>query len=231
MGLSDNLKLVLPNQLFFLKDKEQLIYFDNIFLKEKHKTLQTIFSQANLGQTWGDVFVATPSVTSEGKISIGFVDDNMNVKSQEISYKCIDKSLLSGRTINTHSVGDSFTDMATWVNEVYQQLTDNGVTVNLMGTQGDNTNAHEALSGGTMDRYLLRNAGPAVIVNVTGITDKPKTGYYGTPYYDSNGIKWQVLGYKLDEEGNGKLKLGIFKYAVTDEYEESRKQGLMEMQL
>ena len=221
MGLSDNLKLVLPNQLFFLKDKEQLIYFDNIFLKEKHKTLQTIFSQANLGQTWGDVFVATPSVTSEGKISIGFVDDNMNVKSQEISYKCIDKSLLSGRTINTHSVGDSFTDMATWVNEVYQQLTDNGVTVNLMGTQGDNTNAHEALSGGTMDRYLLRNAGPAVIVNVTGITDKPKTGYYGTPYYDSNGIKWQVLGYKLDEEGNGKLKLGIFKYAVTDEYEES----------
>lgn len=222
LSSKDSLKIVLPKKLHFLKDKELIIYFENILLKENSRKVQTIFTQSKIGQTWGNLFAGTPTTAGNGTISISVVDENMKQSLSSIEYEVYDKTTKSGQSLNILCTGDSFTDIGQWVNEIYLQLTNNGITVNQIGTMGIDLYRHEALSGGTMAGFLLKNAGPSVIVDVNGISEKPKTGYPGTSYFDSNRVEWKVRGFKLDESGNGKLKLGIFKGTTQDEYEESQ---------
>lgn len=217
-----SLKIVLPKKLHFLKDKELVIYFENILLKENSRKVQTLLTQSKIGQTWGNLFAGTPTTAEKGTISVAIVDENMRQMNSSIEYEVYDKATKNGQTINILCTGDSFTDIGQWVNEIYLQLTNNGMTVNQIGTMGKDLYRHEALSGGTMAGFLLKNAGPSVIVNVKGISEKPVTGYPGTSYIDRNGVEWKVRGFKLDGSGNGKLKLGIFKGTTQDEYEESR---------
>lgn len=222
LSSEDSLEIVLPKKLHFLRDKELIIYFENILLKENSRKVQTLFTQSKIGQTWGNLFAGTPTTVEKGAISVAIVDENMKQISSSIEYEVKDKFDKSGQTINILCAGDSFTDIGTWVNEIYLQLTNNGMTVNQIGTMGIDLYRHEALSGGTMAGFLLKNTGPSVIVDVKGIQEKPKTGYPGTTYIDSNGVKWKVRGFKLDDSGNGKLKLGIFKTTTQEEYEESQ---------
>lgn len=215
--------LSLPKTLYFIKDKKHILYYDNIFLKEHNRKLQVIFTANKLGTSRKDVFAGAPTEEGEGVINISSVIENLDRASNTLNYKIIDVSKIKQKTYNSLCAGDSFTDIGTWVNEILVQMQGYGSTVNQIGTMGRKDYRHEALSGGTMAGFMLSNAGPAVIVDVKGISELPSTGYPGTSYRDGNGVEWKVRGYKLDDSGNGKLKLGIFKSggSISDIYEES----------
>ena len=218
-------ELVLPSKMYFLKDKAFILYYDNIFLKPHKRNLQTIMTANSLGTSRDTVFAGTPTITDTGSITVQQVLENLEQANDSLEFEILDPTTKSGQTINVLCVGDSFTDIGTWVNEVYQQLTDNGMTCNLIGTsrggnsQNDNYR-HEGLSGGTLNGFLLTNAGAGVIVDVTGLTEVINTTYGGTTYQDENGVTWNARGYKVDSSGIGKLMLGISK-TVSDTYEET----------
>ena len=218
-------ELVLPSKMYFLKDKAFILYYDNIFLKPHKRNLQTIMTANSLGTSIDTVFAGTPTITGTGSITVRQILENLEQANDSLEFEILDPAAKSGQTINVLCVGDSFTDIGTWVNEVYQQLTDNGMTCNLIGTsrggtsQNDNYR-HEGLSGGTLNGFLLTNAGAGVIVDVTGLTEVIHTTYNGTTYQDENGVTWSARGYKVDSSGTGKLMLGIPK-TVSDTYEET----------
>lgn len=213
-------ELVLPKKLYFLKDKEFILYYANMFLKEYKRNIQVIMNADTLGTSRDTVFVGEPTSIGTGNITLSQTLENLSKVTNTLEYEVLDASTKNGQTVNILAVGDSFTDGSVWVNEVYQQLTNNGITCNLIGNAGNDGYKHEALSGGTIS-WLLANHGPAVIVDVTGITQSLNTGYGGTKYRDSNNVTWDVRGYKLDSSGNGKLILGIYKANSTDAYTES----------
>ena len=219
-------ELVLPSKMYFLKDENFILYYDNIFLKPHKRNLQTIMTANSLGTSRDTVFTGTPTATGSGSITVQQILENFERVSDSLEFEILDPTTKSGQTINVLCVGDSFTDMGIWVNEIYQQLTDNGMTCNLIGTsrggtsQNDNYR-HEGLSGGTLGGFLLANAGAGVVVDVTGLTDDIATTYGGTTYQDENGVTWNARGYKVDVSGTGKLMLGISKSSISDTYEET----------
>ena len=216
-----NTEMVLPKKMFFLKGKEIAVYYDNIILKERKRDIQVIMKADVLGTSRELMFAGIPSEAGAGTITIKQTLENFKEISNDIAFEVIDPDTKKGRSLNILCIGDSFTDIGTWVNEIYNQLTDNGITVDLIGTQIKGNNNHEALSGGTLKGFVMSNAGPGIIVEVSGIAEKPSTSYGGTQYRDSNGTEWAVRGYKLDDDGDGKLFLGIFKNQVSDTYTES----------
>lgn len=202
--------IVLPSKLHFLKDRQSLIYFDNIQLKEKDAATQVLFTKDSVGKTYGNVFSGTPTSAESGTIDVSVVSSNMSRQSTKINYEVHDSTLFNSETVNILCVGDSFTDIGTWVSEVYQQLTDRGATIKQIGTMGKPSlhTISENQTGGTLKGFIASNAGPARIVNVSGLSAKEfTTGYGADTYRTDNGIEVSVHGYILDEEGNGRLKL------------------------
>lgn len=202
--------IVLPSKLHFLKDRQSLIYFDNIQLKEKNAATQVLFTKDSVGKTYGNVFSGTPTSAESGTIDMSVVSSNMSRQSTKINYEVHDSTLFNSETVNILCVGDSFTDIGTWVSEIYQQLTDRGATVKQIGTMGKPSlhTISEHQTGGSLKGFVASNAGPARIVNVSGLSTKEFiTGYGADTYRTDNGIEVSVHGYILDEGGNGRLKL------------------------
>lgn len=202
--------IVLPSKLHFLKNRQSLIYFDNIQLKEKNAATQVLFTKDSVGKTYGNVFSGTPKSTESGTINVSVVSSNMSRQSTKINYEVHDSTLFNSETVNILCVGDSFTDIGTWVSEIYQQLTDRGAIVKQIGTMGKPSlhTLSENQTGGALKEFIASNAGPARIVNVSGLSVKEfVTGYGADTYRTNNGIEVSVHGYTLDGEGNGRLKL------------------------
>lgn len=202
--------IILPSKLHFLKGRQSLIYFDNIQLKEKNAATQVLFIKDSVGKTYGNVFSGTPTSAESGTIDVSVVSSNMSRQNSKINYEVHDSTLFESKTVNIICTGDSFADIGTWVSEIYQQLTDRGATVKQIGTMGKPSlhTVSENQTGGTLKGFIASNAGPARIVNVSGLSVKEfGTGYGGDTYRTDNDIEVSVHGYILDGEGSGKLKL------------------------
>lgn len=215
-------EFVLPNTLYFLKDKPFIYYYENMFIKSQYRKLRTIFKAPDLGSSRDTVFYGSPSNAGVGTIDVSYTLENLNTIKHSLNYNVIDPNIQRGKTVNILCVGDSFTDMGVWQDEISKQLSENGITCNLIGTQHSEYGIKgEALSGGTLSGFLLKNAGPGIIVDVNGISTLPNTSYGGTSYRDSNNFTWDVRGYVLNEEGDGKLFLGNYDASNKDSYEAS----------
>ena len=203
--LEESSRLVLPNTVYMKSNSNPSIYFDNIaYTSMKQPKTVKINLGDNLERQWSYIGRATDAITT---ITFDYKSPNLDSSYSTLSFNLsdIDQTQNSGKTLDILCIGDSFTDIGTWVEETKILLEADGVTVNLQGTKGPDTQLNESLSGGTMSNFLLNEFDSARNLTVTGITIKPSTGYPGTKYTDSNGTQWTATGGKL-AGGNGLLQ-------------------------
>lgn len=200
------IKMLVDEDIVLCSGKESNVYLDDMLIANKsnkgnyRKSLvNTHYSSvADIG------YVSNPAQGSKtGQLRVFSTNKTFNFN---ITTRCVNK--LSGRTINMLDIGSSYIDLGYISERQRTNYENDGLTVNMLGTMGVDGKRHEARSGGQWT-FVSNPMGRAVILNVSGVINLPTTGYPGTTYMDSNGIKWTVRGVVINE-GNGKLVLGPF---------------------
>ena len=200
-----SLSLVPPERLIIQKNKQAVLYMENMI--KNTNILPKSVSQSILTNIGNIAYITPPSDIADKSISYTLQDCLGRTVDETKKYSVV--SAPSKETLNVLCIGDSFTDIGTYVGTIKNDIEEDGITVNQIGNMGSNGKRHEARSGGTWD-FVTTRQGRAIIVNVRGVTNLPTTGYPGTTYQDGNGFKWTVRGVVINSDGNGKLVLGSF---------------------
>lgn len=199
------LQAVPPERLIIQKGKQTVLYMENMI--KNANILPKSVSQSVLTNIGNMAYTTPSSDVADKPITYHFEDCLRRTVDETKKYSVV--SAPSKDTLNVLCIGDSFTDIGTYVGTVKNDIEEDGITVNQIGNMGVSGKRHEARSGGTWE-FVTTRQGRAIIVNVRGVTNLPITGYPGTTYQDKNGFKWTVRGVTVDSNGNGKLILGSF---------------------
>lgn len=199
------LQAVPPERLIIQKGKQTVLYMENMI--KNANILPKSVSQSVLTNIGNMAYTTPSSDVADKPITYHFEDCLRRTVDETKKYSVV--SAPSKDTLNVLCIGDSFTDIGTYVGTIKNDIEEDGITVNQIGNMGSNGKRHEARSGGTWD-FVTTRQGRAIIVNVRGVTNLPTTGYPGTTYQDGNGFKWTVRGVVINSDGNGKLVLGSF---------------------
>jgi len=208
--------LSLPSKLFFLKDVKSIVYLDSIINKHYRK-LDTSISLTNtvITKIYNSLLIAESTTAQTVNNTISLNAYGKFLESKTISIEVVSKPS-TAKVLNIWNTGDSITDLGTYQPEIKANLAIDNITANFIGLMpcgADPTIYADPLSGGNLS-FISEKGTDAIVVDVTGITVLPKTGYPGTQYEDTNNNSWVVRGFKLTESGgtySGKIKLGIFQ--------------------
>jgi len=193
---------ILPKKMFFIKNKQNSIYFENVLFKNLQDPT-TIYFNKGTNYNRQVTFNFTAAATSQ-TFTTQIVRSFKKGELKTITYDVIDPVTNNGKTVNAIHVGDSFTDIGAWVKECKVLMNAQGVTYNLVGTNGDSTFRAEGLSGGNLgNTFLNSSAGVGRKVQITGVTTLPSTTYPGRVYRDSTGVDWTIRSGKIYGSGAG----------------------------
>lgn len=206
------LEVVLPSTLYLCKDVPLSFYLENILYKSLSDAADVYCNQGtpyprilNLSQKEAGTTTAKFTVMRALK----------KIRTQSFEVVTSDPVFNNDSHYNMLFIGDSFTDIGSYVTETKKLLEADGAVVNLLGTCGSSSFKAEGLSGGSLaNTFLNASAGVARIVKVKGVSVAPNTGYPGRTYQDDNGNKWTTRGWVLDENGDGKLV--VTKFTAKD---------------
>lgn len=207
---------ILPAKMYFAKGKESCLYYENVLLKNMNDAT-TLFINKGINYNRLCQFNFAAAATSQ-TMTLQVLRSLKKGLLKSITYNVKDPATNNGKTINVLFIGDSFTDIGTYVKEVKTLMAVDGVTINLLGTNGNSTFKAEGLSGGTIaDTFLDTSRGVAKIVQVTGMTTLPSSDYPGTFYSDSNGNQWLIRGGKISG-GSGYIRVTKTSGAVVGDF-------------
>ena len=198
-----------------VKNKQSRIYHENVLFKNLNDPT-TLYVDKGVNYSRQTTFNhqnAAVNQTAKFQVIRSFKTGALT----NVTYTVVDPTVNNGKTINVLHIGDSFTDIGTWVKECKTLLNAQGVTYNLIGTCGDSTFRAEGLSGGTLaNTFLNTSAGIGRKVQVTGMSVLPSTTYPGRTYRDSNGKDWTIRSGKIDGSGNGYIVVTKFGAVEND---------------
>ena len=207
--------VVLPSKMYFVKNKQSCIYFENVLRKNLNDNISLYISKGtNYNRLCALKFTESALNQTMSATPIQALKKH-SVKA--IAYDVVNPTDNNGKTVNVLHVGDSFTDIGTWVKETKLLLNSQGVTYNMIGTCGDSTFRAEGLSGGTLlNTFMDTSMGVGRMVQVMGVTTLPSTTYPGRVYRDANGKDWTIRSGKIDGSGNGYVVVTKYRATETD---------------
>ena len=186
------LKNAFPTSLYAKKGINTVIYPQNaLCVKDDNGLYNFIVSEFD---NYNNVSIGNFNEQKATSVN-GYYLDNVFTVKEGMTIKPIDLSLLTDKHAKILCVGDSYTDGAVWVNEIYTQFTTDGIDVEMIGTQKDVDRRCEGLSGGLMS-WLLNKSGDGFFVHVTNSPVLPVVGYGKPQVTDANEKEWQVRGVK-----------------------------------
>lgn len=213
----ETVSTVLPNKLYFVKDYQSCIYFENVIKKNLNDAINVVF---NKGYGYNRLAqFEFGSAISDSSLTAQIVNKLQKGELKEMTYDVVDPTTNNAKSVNIMYVGDSFTDIGNWARETTSLLENDGVVITEIGTGGDSTLNAEGVSGGTLENSFLNSStGVARLVDAT-VTVKPNTGFqmyngvatWGTVYEDDNGNEWTIRGY-----ANGKLRVSKIDAIESD---------------
>ena len=215
-------KSYLPSVMYFSKNRSLPLYYDNFINNAVWQKLDIQLRGAGVKSYNGIAAVCNPQ--SDGELSVNSYQYLEAKELQTVSAKVIDQTNNNGKTVKIMCLGDSFTEISYWVEAIKDNLTEDGVTVNLIGAMhsvrsGQNLNVStENQTGGTLyNNFMSKVNGKCYVVDVTGVQEKNMPINYANyvTYKDTNNTVWTVWGYDLDESGNGKMRLYNSSNGVT----------------
>ena len=212
----DYFATILPKKLFFSENKEFKIFTDNFIFESLEEKVSTKINFPNVNAIYQNgVFSGKPIASGNWHGNITVYDKLKLQNNKEYNYLSVGKEKNITQR-NILFIGDSYTDRGDFIKYLKEDFEKEGVSLKLMGTMGKENNRHEALSGGRMGNFILSSIAASKIISVKNLMELPLTSYPGTYYIDSNEQKWAVRGYKIDENGNGKLRLSLFNRTKYD---------------
>ena len=209
-------EIILPSNVYLLKSKDYSIYKTNILNGVDNRSDIDLYATGL--KNYDKQFIA--NITNDTSVPINGYDKVGNrtlLKTLEL--KAYDNTSITGKTLRVLCIGDSFTDMGYWVNEIYQQLDDAGATVELIGTTKQSYGDEwlcEGLSGSSL-QWVTANTYVGYIINVTSADGIPSTRYAANSDFEVDGVTWSVRGTRLTED-NGVYsgKILVSKYGSTN---------------
>ena len=210
----NNLRVVLPQIIYTVTNKALPLYFENIMFKSKAQSGDVYIDKGTKTSRLQNVILNTAGEQTANVMVI----DKLN-KQETKSLKIITRDIgeNSAKTVNLLTIGDSFTDIGSYIVELKRLLEADGTTVNLIGTCGSSQFKAEGLSGGILaNTFLNSSAGVGRIVDVTGVTQAPNTGYPGRTYRDGANNEWTIRGSKIGSDGSGKMVVTKYQAEESD---------------
>lgn len=209
-------EIILPSNIYLLKSKDYSLYKTNILNGVDNRGDVDLYA---IGlKNYNRQFIA--NITDDVSLQVNGYDNVGNrtlLKTLEL--KACGNSGITGKTLRVLCIGDSFTDMGYWVNEIYQQLDTAGATVEMIGTTNQSFGDEwlcEGLSGATLD-WVVNHRYVGYIINVTSANGIPATTYT-SQFVEIDGKNWTVRGTKLTENNGGYSgKILLAKYGVADQ--------------
>ena len=216
------IKAVIPSNLYVCINHSLPLYFENIIYKSLKDDGDLRF---NLGTRTNRLQKMLFTEIGSQQLTM-YINKNLkNIWQKTINLIQVNGNSNNEKVINLLCIGDSFTDIGSYVKEIKSLLEADGANVKLIGTCGNGSFLAEGLSGGRItNSFIDSSAGVARIVSVTGVTNAPSTGYPGQKYKDANGVEWTIRSSKIDSDGNGKMavtKLGGCKDTDFTNFPES----------
>lgn len=208
-------KLALPSKMYFLKDNNTLLYLKGIVHnKVLESDYEVLLSDISMTKKFDDLIIINTATATTVNNTISLYAINSLLDSKEVTFEVVE-SPTTAKTLEIWNSGDSITDLGNYQPELKRLLALDSITANFTGLMpnADKTIFADPLSGGDLG-FIAEQGTDAMVLDVSGITERPQTGYPGTQYEDTNGNTWVVRGYKLTESGgtySGKLKIGIFQ--------------------
>lgn len=195
---------IIKENICLSSTKENLLYVNDVIIKDEDE-YRMAMQNNHYTLVGGIAYAKKPSIGEK----TGYLYASSQDKVQSpVQVKTTSYAPPSRATINMLDIGSSYVDLQRITERQKQNYEADGFNVNLIGTMGNDGSKHEARSGGTWD-FLLKPLGRAVIIDVSGVSSLPITGYPGTTYMDSNGVKWTVRGVMVSN-GSGKIVLSSF---------------------
>ena len=157
-------KLVLPNTVLFMTGREYGLYTDNIISK-------SAYVYSGLLSDLYPVYKDRVAVRSESAGLVTFpsrvYDDNIVDHAGTRQFRFISPDGLEGKKRKILFIGDSFTDMGIYIEHAVRELSDYGITLQLVGTHNSNPfRKSESLSGEILSHFVLAPAGKGAVVRL-----------------------------------------------------------------
>jgi hypothetical protein len=206
-------KIVLPNNLFMMSSAENILWIDSFVRKPTRKADVSInIDNLNMYSAYPEALYSNKSESTVTN-TIKLYNHNSLLQTKTVITKAV-KAPTILKTVNVWSTGDSITDLGTWQPLLKTALQGDNITANFVGSQPITTGIRgEAFSGGNLG-LIAEASTAAIILDVSGITTAPVTGYPGAQYKDSNNNVWVVRSVLLSGSAgalSGKIKFGIFQ--------------------
>lgn len=208
--------LLLP--VIKLADKKENVLYHNAIHRGRFEE-KRLFKLTNaVSYDRFSVFKTNYGIDSETNTRIRWNNKILDVfVEKQISTKIYSGEKRSGKAINVLVVGDSFSEIGIWIDTIVDLAAEDGVIINTIGLMPTpNNRFDENQTGGSLigsfmsDRYIGGNkTGKSFKVKVSGLTIKNFNISYRNGYctYNSNGAVWTVTGYKIDDNGDGYIRL------------------------
>ena len=221
-------KIVLPGKIYMKSNATPSMYLDN-FVSAPIKEPKSLYfnGKGKLYERQWNFEGKVAGTTSE--VVIDYLSDKVEqlYDKQTISIENIDISSNNGKSVQILAVGDSFTDMGTWVSETKTLLQSDGVSVTLQGTMGASGEESENLSGGKMENFLINKYNVSRVCTVSGVTTKPATTFGAVGIYtDGNNTQWRSIGGILNG-GSGQLSFAYVSSTNSDPATEMPASGVL----
>lgn len=188
-------EIVLPTNLFIIKDRPISFYKDNItdLSRLSPKTLNI-----NYGTEYADQVLVSRTVANTGNLTANLSVNGAYSHSVKCNLQSIDKTTNSGKSITKLHIGNSFADQYVYIQELNTLLAADSVTVTEIGTMSETGYLSENKSGGNTADTLDISGRPARILTVSGVVTQPSTHFSDVGVYqDANAQQWKVTGNKL----------------------------------
>lgn len=219
---SDIMKFSIPKTMLFAVGKSVGIYFNAITNDGVYDSPNYIdFNGLTISNRTNKAVYVNQGSASSGTVRVSIRRKGKDYK-LSIPKLVIDGSSLRGTTVNILTIGDSYTEMGQYLDQINSCALSDGFSINWIGLM--NSLGHNAMSenqtGGKLYKSFMQKRlsyseytafceGATYKVSVRGLTIKEYDINYGsyTGYKDSNNVIWWVKGYKLDSNGDGYLRL------------------------
>lgn len=118
-------EIILPSNVYLLKSKDYSIYKTNILNGVDNRGDIDLYATGL--KNYDKQFIA--NITNDASVPInGYDNVNNRTLLKTLELKAYDNTGITGKTLRVLCIGDSFTDIGQWVNEIYQQLDAAGAT-------------------------------------------------------------------------------------------------------
>jgi len=211
----ENIDIALPSVLKLCKNKNISLYYDNFMLKDYKKNVYTRIDTVSGMTNYSRQFAGTPTASDKavGSFTVSYTNSLYNRITNSFSYKIVDATVRTNKSLNIMCCGDSYTEIGWWVDSLVEKANADGVTLNtigLMDTFGK-LGFTENQTGGTLSNTFLNSRASTSVtykLSVSNLTVKDFAIHFEQyASYTSNGYSWTVTGYKLDGGGNGYMRI------------------------